>query len=1105
MHAFLRRRSLPLGALVLALMPLARATAQVSMVDATAFDSTAFNALKWREIGPYRGGRSVAVAGSATRVAEFWMGTTGGGVYKTTDGGDTWTPSGEKYFGGTIGGIGVSETNPDIVYVGTGEWGIRGNVSAGNGVWKTTDDGATWTSMGLEKSGQISRVRVHPINPDIVYVAAQGAAYGPNPERGVYKSTDGGKSWRKVLSRNDSTGAADLILDPSNPDVLYAALWQGGRRPWQLISGGAGSGLFKSVDAGEHWTEITRNPGMPTGLIGKIGLAVSPAKPGRVWTLVENKDAGGVYRSEDGGATWKYLTGDHKLRERAWYYSMLYADPKDPNVVYAPNVGFYKSTDGGTTWRHLLDPHGDNHDMWIAPNNGQRMIESNDGGANVSYNGGVTWSQQDYATAQFYHVSTTTHFPYRVCGAQQDNSALCGPSRYPGGIPFDQWYDPGGGESGWIEARPDKPDITYGGDNSGLLTWKDHRTGFARVINVWPAAPDGHPASEQRYRFQWTAPILISPHDPNVVFTGGNVVFKSTDQGQHWTPISPDLTRNDPKTTGISGGPITHDQTTAEYYATVFALAQSPKAKDVMWAGSDDGLIHVTTDGGKTWADVTPKDVTPFTRISIIEASHYDAATAYVAANRYQLQDNAPYLYKTTDYGKTWTKIVTGIPAEEFTRAVREDPIRRGLLFATTEKTVYVSFDDGAHWRSLKRNLPIVPVHDLVIKDNDLVVATHGRSFWILDDISALRRMMPDAFKRPLALFPPADAYRVRWGNQEEFFSYPSQPVGMNPPSGVLIHYALASANQPVAIDILDAKGKVIRSFKSGMDSLAAADSVRGQAMKAARADSLRKAQQPVDTAALSAWLEGLPEHGMNPPYPQRVPPDPRAPNKPGLNRFVWNMQYPDARQFVGMLGVNADGPLALSGVYWVRVTAGGQTDSARFRLVNDPRGTADAAALKAQFDFQMKVRDTISAGVTALLTVRNARQQLDDRMAQLKPADAEKVDAVAKPFRARITAVETTLYEVNTRSDEDGLVYAPGLLERVSFLGAIAGSMPARPTDQMVDVFNMFAPQVAKQIAELKSALATDLPKVNDALKAAGAAAIVPGSADVLRPAANF
>jgi photosystem II stability/assembly factor-like uncharacterized protein len=577
------------------------------------FDSTAFAALKWREIGIFRGGRSVAVAGSAARRDEYWMGTTGGGVFKTTDGGNTWLPMSDKTFGGTIGAIGVSESNPDVVYVGTGEFAVRGNVSHGDGVFKTTDGGRNWSAVGLERTEQIARVRVHPTNPDIAYVGALGHAFGPNPERGVYKTTDGGKSWTPVLFHNDSTGISDLAMDPSNPDVLYAAFWQVQRFPWALSSGGRGGGLFKTTDGGAHWTEITGNAGLPRGLWGNVGLTISPAKPSRIWAIIE-ADSGGVYRSDDGGATWSWINRDHKLRQRAWYYMRIEADPKDTNAVWAVNTGLYRSKDGGRTFDHLPDPHGDNHAVWIAPNDPQRLIESNDGGANVSTNGGTTWTDQDFATAQFYHVATTNHFPYRVCGAQQDNSGVCGPSRWPGGIPRSQWYDVSG-ESGYIQARPDSADITYGGDNSGFLARVDHRTGFWRVINPWPDSPDGHPASEGTYRFQWTAPLLISPHDPNTLYIGGNVLFRTTSGGQSWSAISPDLTRHDPRTLGPSGGPITLDQTTAEYYATIFALAESPRARGLIWAGSDDGLIHLTRDGGRTWSDVTPPDLPAYTRI----------------------------------------------------------------------------------------------------------------------------------------------------------------------------------------------------------------------------------------------------------------------------------------------------------------------------------------------------------------------------------------------------------------------------------------------------------------------------------------------------------
>src|SRR3989441_888375 len=726
-------RSLTLVAVTLLLLPARSAPAQ-------GFDSTVFAALKWREIGIYRGGRSVAVAGSASRGGEFWMGTTGGGVFKTTDGGDTWTPVTDKYFGGT----------------------------------------------------------------------------------------------------NASTGVSDLVLDPSNPGVLSAAFWQAQRYPGKLVSGGQGGGLFKSTDGGEHWTEITHNPGLPAGVWGNIGLAISPAKPSRVWALIE-ADQGGVYRSDDSGATWRYINAERKLRQRPWYYSRVFADSKDTNTVYALNVLAYKSTDGGESFKVFRDPHGDNHDMWIASNDPQRMIEANDGGANVSFNGGKTWSDQDYATAQFYHVTTTNHFPYRVCGAQQDNSGVCGPSRWPVGIDRGQWYDVAG-EAGNVQARPDDPDITYGGDNSGFLARVDHKTGFFRIINPWPDSPDGHPAGEGKYRFQWTAPLLISPHDPHVLYSGANMLFRSVNEGQSWTPISPDLTRHDPTTLGVSGGPITLDQTTAEYYATIFALAESTRVKGLIWTGSDDGLIQLTRDGGKTWTNVTPLDVAPFTRISSIEASRFAPGTAYLAPNRYQLEDRAPYIYRTSDYGKTWRKTVNGIPATEFVRVVREDPIRRGLLFAGTEHGVWVSFDDGARWESLRRNLPIVPVHDLVIKEGDLVAATHGRSFWILDDISPLRELARATPREAANLFKPRDAYRVDWSGGFSFPPNEAHPVGKNPPNGAMIYYWLKDKDQRVTLDILDAAGHVIRSFTSRPDSLTAADSVRTDSVKRVRTDSLKQA-----------------------------------------------------------------------------------------------------------------------------------------------------------------------------------------------------------------------------------------------------------------------
>ena len=1053
-------------------------------------DSTTFAAAKWREIGPFRGGRSIAVAGTASRPMEFWFGTTGGGAFKSIDGGQTWLPVTDKYFGGSIGAIGVSESNPDIVYVGTGEYAIRGNVSHGDGVWKTADAGKTWISLGLAETQQISRVRVHPSNPDIVWVGAQGRVFGPNAERGVYKTTDGGKNWRKVLYRNDSTGVTDLVVDPTNPDVLYASFWQSHRKPWTLVSGGAGSGIFKSTDGGEHWKEITRNPGLPQGVIGQIGLSVSPVNPQRVFALIEN-DSGGVYRSDDGGDHWQYLNPDHRLRQRAWYYSRVFADTKDPNIVYALNTNVYRSNDGGKHFFVLPDPHGDNHDLWIAPNDNQRMIEANDGGANVSYNAGKTWTLQDFATAQFYHVSTTNHFPYKVCGAQQDNSGLCGPSRFPGGIPRSEWYD-ASGESGFIVARPDDPDITYGGDNSGFLMRLDHRNNFTRRIDPWPDGPDSHPAGEGRYRFQWTSPTLIPTTDPHALYIGGNVLFKTTNEGQSWTPISPDLTRHDPKTLGISGGPITADQTTVEYYGTIFALAESPLQRGLLWVGSDDGLINISHNDGLSWTAVTPPNFGEFTRVSIIEPSHFALGTAYVAANRYQMNDDAPYIYKTTDFGKTWTRIDTGLPANEFVRVVREDPVRRGLLFAGTERGVWMSFDDGGHWETLRRNLPIVPVHDLVIKEGDLVAATHGRSFWILDDISALRQFQPAVLAEPLHVVTPRDAYRVEWGgsNKGHLDAY---PVGANPPTGPMLYFWLKQNEPRVTLEILDAHGALIVRYDNHQDLTIAADSTKKAAHLTAFLDSLAKAGQPRDTAKYVPPEDHSADDEK--PYPQPISPLPRVPDRKGLNMFAWNMRYPRATNFVGMININTDGPMALPGTYWVRVYAGSAVDSARFTLKNDPRSKATTAELTEQFAFLMKVRDTTDAATRAVVAIRELKSQVDDRVRTLKSSNRSEAGVaitMATDLAAKLSAVEGELYQVKNQSGQDALNYPSKLAERVSGLGSIAGGTDARPTAQTHAVFGMFAPQMQKQLLDYRKAMRDDLAKVNAALRAAGVREIV-------------
>ncbi|KPK80971.1 MAG: glycosyl hydrolase, partial [Gemmatimonas sp. SM23_52] len=716
------------------------ATLDTGRAQAQTYDESLFSALKWRSIGPYRGGRVTAVAGVPDQPLVYYMGATGGGVWKTVDGGMTWEPVSDEYFGtGSIGGIAVAPSDPNVVYVGTGEACIRGNTSPGDGMYKSTDAGKTWTHIGLRDGGQIGEARVHPTNPDVVYAAVLGHAFGPNETRGVYRSKDGGATWERVLYRDANTGAGDIALDPNNPRIIYAALWQARRMPWGMESGGPGSGFFKSTDGGDSWTEISRNKGLPTGTLGKIGIAVSPVNSERVWAIVEAQD-GGVFRTDDGGETWAKVNDERSLRQRAWYYTHIYADPQNENAVYVLNVQFWKSTDGGRTFESIRTPHGDNHDLWIDPNDALRMVEGNDGGANVTYNGGQTWTTLDnQPTAQFYHVVTTEHFPYHVCGAQQDNTTLCTASRTTGfGITSQDWYTVGGCESGYVAVRPDDPDVSYAGCYGGVITRYDRRTGQDKNIHAWPDNPMGWGAADLKYRFQWTFPIVLSPLDPNELYISANVVFRSRDDGQSWEVISPDLTRNDKSKQISSGGPITKDNTSVEYYNTIFALVPSRHDRNVIWAGTDDGRVHVTRDGGGTWTEITPRDMPDWGLVSIIEESPHQPGAAYLAVNRYKLDDFSPYIFKTTDYGRSWRRIVRGIPQNHYIRVVREDPLRRGLLYAGGEFGVYVSFDDGEHWGSLQLNLPVVPVRDMVVNDDDLVLATHGRSFWILDDVTPL-------------------------------------------------------------------------------------------------------------------------------------------------------------------------------------------------------------------------------------------------------------------------------------------------------------------------------------------------------------------------------
>ena len=996
-------------------------------------DDSLLAGLRWRSIGPARGGRSQAVAGSTKRPLEYYFGATGGGVWKTTDGGVNWRPVSDRFFrSSSVGAIAVSESNPDVVYVGMGETQLRGNIIQGDGVYKTSDGGRTWTHIGLEKTRAIGRIRVHPTNADIVYVAALGEPYASTPDRGVYKSSDGGKSWERILFRDDKTGAVDLVMDPKAPDTMYAGLWEVFRTPHSLSSGGPGSGLFKTTDAGKTWTEITRNPGLPKPLWGKVGVSVSGVDSNRLYALIEAQD-GGLYLSDDAGATWKLANDNRNIRQRAFYYTRVYADPQAKDTVYLLNVAFYRSTDAGKSLRPVAVPHSDNHDLWIAPNDPQRMVQANDGGANVTTNGGQNWTEQDFPTAQFYNVVTTTHVPYHVCGAQQDNSTACMPST--GG----ELYAVGGGESGYIAPDPEDPDVFYAGSYGGLLTRINRRTGERRNINIWPDNPMGHSSIDITERFQWTFPIVIAPTNPNVLYATSQHVWRTTNEGQTWTKISPDLTRHDPSTLGPSGGPITLDQTGVETYATVFTLAPSAVDGNVIWAGSDDGLVHVTRDGGKKWANVTPKDLPEFTRISLIEASPHAPGTAYLAGNRYQRADLAPYVYRTSDYGQTWTKIVSGIPASDFARAIREDKRRKGLLFLGTEGGTYVSFNDGAQWQSLRLDMPVTPVHGIEIKQDDLVIGTHGRSFYILENIAVLRQVSGTTANEPVVLFDPADAVR-------------------SVSRGVTIDYFLKEPSDKVTLEILDAKGTVIRTYSSG------------------------------DTTPPPA---ARPAEEMEEGGPRFPTAGPRVANAKGMNRFTWDMRYPNARDFPGMIfwAASTRGPAAPPGRYQVRLTAAGATKLQDFEIKrNVAVKTVTDADLQAQFALSAQITERVSQANGAVIRIRDLKQQITERLGK---SQGDTLKSSGEALIARLTEVEGEIYQHRLRSGQDPLNYPIRLNNKLAALQGVVESGDYRPTDQSYAVFKELSARLDKELARLDALVKTELATFNTALSAAGLAPV--------------
>ncbi|HLW00873.1 MAG TPA: hypothetical protein VKT82_19595 [Ktedonobacterales bacterium] len=1051
--------------------------------------------LEWRLIGPYRGGRVVAVAGDPVHSQVFYFGSTGGGVWKTTDGGRYWENVTDGFFKrASVGAIAVADSDPNVIYVGMGETTIRGNVSHGDGVYKSTDGGQTWTHLGLEKTRNIAKVRVHPHNPDLVYVAALGHAHGPNPERGVYRSRDGGKTWEQVLFRSENAGAIDLAMDPNNPRILFAAFWEARRLPHELISGGEGSGLFKSTDGGDTWTEITRNKGLPKGLLGKIGLTISPAKEGRVWALIEAED-GALFRSDDGGQTWEKLSEERNLRARAWYYMHIYADPQDAETIWALNVRAWKSIDGGKNFFEVQIPHGDDHDLWIDPRNPQRMICGNDGGACVSFNGSDSWSSiYNQPTAEFYHVTTDNETPYRVYGAQQDNTTMSVPSRSSyGAIIEAEYLEIGGGESGYIAVRPDDPNIIFAGNYQGYLTRYDVRTRQERNIMVWPQAGSGLGAKDMKYRFQWTYPTVLSPHDPNVLYVTGNHVFRSTDDDNSWEIISPDLTRNDVSRQEASGGPITKDNTGAEYYCTIFAFAESRVERGLFWAGSDDGLVHVSRDGGQNWENVTPADLPEWALISIIEPSPHDPATAYLAATRYKLDDFQPYLYKTSDYGKTWTKITSGIAANEFTRVIREDPVRRGLLYAGTETGIRVSFDDGAHWQALQLNLPVVPIHDLVIHENDLVVATHGRSFWILDDVTPLRQVAAEMAHETAHLFKPCPTLRFQprlgfgseaptgksyrfggaWMITSRQVAKPdgskvSKPLdaGENPPVGVIVNYYLKEKPEgEIKLTFLTADGKEIRSFSSEEAEEAPTNGKNGEYLA-------------IDTEEEEKKKE------------------PRTPKEAGANRFVWNMRYPDTRKVAGYVASEAAlaGPVVPPGTYTVRLTIGDTSYTESFEIVPDPRLKTSQEDYQAQFELLLQIQARLSQTHAMIQSIRTLRKQIEEWERKVKGQEtAPAILEESKRLKEKLTALEEELIQTKAKTRQDTLNHPVKFNAHLAFLGMAVSSAEAAPTRQSQELFAELAARVDAYQQQLQTLIDTDVAAFNARIRDLQVPALVP------------
>ena len=1031
--------------------------------------------MQYRLVGPFRGGRVVAVSGVVGQNDTYYFGAVAGGVWKTTDGGLTWKPIFDKMKDASpsIGAIAVSESDPNVIYVGTGEACIRGNIVGGNGVFKSIDAGATWKFVGLADTHAIGRLIVDPKNPDVAFVAALGHPFRDSEERGIFRTRDGGKRWEKVLYKDAKSGGIDITFDPSNANILYAALWQAKRTPWSMDSGGPGTGLYKSIDGGTTWKQLTGN-GLPEGTIGRIGVTVSGANPNRVWAVVE-ADKGGIFRSDDGGQTWRLMTDDHNYRQRAWYYSHIFADPKAADTVYILNTSAYRSNDGGKTFTRIRTPHGDNHALWIDPTNPKRLINGNDGGANVSTNGGENWTTiYNQPTAQFYHVVADNRFPYYIYGAQQDNSTVAIASAgLDGSITPSDWYPVGGGESGYIAPDPTDANIVYAGSYGGEITRYDHRTRQQQAVNPWPINPIGWAAADVKHRFQWTEPIVFSPHDPKTLYYGGEVLFKTTDNGMNWTIISPDLTRNDKARQAASGGPITKDNTGVEVYDTIFSVVESPVEKDLIWAGTDDGLVHITRDGGQHWENVTPKAMPEWGTVSMIEASSREPGTAYIAVERHKMDDFAPYVFKTTDFGNTWTKLINGFPANNYIHAVRSDPQRPGLLFAGTEQGVYVSFDDGAKWQPIEINLPMSPVNDLIVKNNDLVVATHGRAFWILDDITPLRQYNDSIPQQEAFLFTPAPTNHTVFRGSP--FGGGGGAVGKNPPDGAVIDYWLKTSLKPA-----DKKPGASDEGKTDADKT---DAEKKEPPKItleildSSGKPIRRFPKKEEAGGGDEEEEFFNRGGSSGPLPADA----------GLNRFVWDLRYEGATRVpkAPLWGGSTNGPVALPGTYQVKLTVLGKSYTAPLEITADPRLSATQADLTKQFDLLMKIRDAVTETDDTILEIRDLREQINvvNKHVGSGPQGKPIVDA-GKALDKKMTAIEEVLIQTKAKSGQDVLNYPVRLNNHFVALGGVVDSASTAPTQQSYEVFDMLSQQLNEQMTKWKEIVATDVPAYNILVK---------------------